>query len=177
MEYLLYLVIGGLIFYFIFSHKKGDKGIVSHWYYHFEDLQTSAQDFYTSIEQSLAESQMPDLSISREWFAESGIASSQREYLSVHRGDNGFYICAAPDGKCFFVSCWMKFSQPWADFLEFIPFVGAAWAANARKRTLFQQDTQILFNETIKLAVGKAVDKLAETKGVRIVPIQDKVYA
>lgn len=71
----------------------------------------------------------------------------------------------------------MKFNQPWADFLEYIPFVGSVWAANARIRTLFQQDTQILFNETIKLVVGKAVDKLAETKGVRVAPRQDRTFA
>lgn len=58
MEYILYLVIGGLVFYFVFSHKKGDKNIVSHWYYHFEDLQASAQDFYDSLEAQLAETQI-----------------------------------------------------------------------------------------------------------------------
>ncbi len=168
MEYIFYLAIGGLVFYLVFSHKKGDKNIVSHWYYHFEDLQASAQDFYASLESSIADIQMPDLSTSREWFSESGIASSDREYLRIARGDNTFYICAAPDGRCFFVSGWMKFSQPWADFLEFIPFVGASWARNARRRTLFQQDTQILFSETIKLAVGRTVDQLAATKGIRL---------
>lgn len=177
MEYVLYLVIGALIFYFVFSHKKGDKNIVSHWYYHFEELQTSSDEFYTSIEQHLEYLAMPDIRITREWAFEAGITSSKRQYLRIYRGDNIFYVCAAPDGKCFFVSCWVKFAQPWADFLDHIPFVGTSWARNARTRTMFQQDTQILFNETIKLAVGKAVDTLAETKGLRAAPIQDKTYA
>ena len=102
MEYILYLVIGGLIFYFIFSHKKGDKNIVSHWYYHFEDLQTSSDEFYKSIEQHLGYLSMPDIRITREWVSEAGIASSERQYLHIYRGDNIFYVCAAPDGKCFY---------------------------------------------------------------------------
>lgn len=177
MEYVIYLVIGGFLFYLILSHKKGDKNIVSHWYYHFEDLQTSSDELYKSIEQHLGYLAMPDIRITREWAFEAGIASSKRQYLRIYRGDNIFYVCAAPDGKCFFVSCWVKFAQPWADFLEYIPFVGASWARNARIRTMFQQDTQILFNETMKLAVGKAVDHLAETKGVRIFPIENRIYA
>ena len=177
MQTVLTILLIILIVYILFSAKNGDKDIVSHWYYHFEDLQTSSQEFYTSLESSVAEYQMPDLQISREWFMESNVLSSRREYLHIHRGDNSFHICAAPDGRCFFVSCWVKFSQPYADFLERIPFFGASWARNARRRTMYQQDTQVLFNETIKLAVGKAVDKLAETKGVRGLRIQDQAYA
>lgn len=177
MENLLITLLIILIIYVLFGAKKGDNNIVSHWYYHFEDLQTSSQEFYTSLESYVKEYQMPDLTVSREWFMESNVLSSRREYLHIHRGDNSFHICAAPDGRCFFISCWVKFSQPYADFLEHIPFFGASWAQSARRRTMYQQDTQVLFNETIKLAVGKAVDKLAETKGLRAAPVQDKTYA
>ncbi len=175
MQFFIITLIVGIILYLLLAPRKGDKDIVSHWYYHFEDLQTSAKDFYASIEAALTESQMPDLSISREWFSEAGITSSEREYLRVHRGDNSFYICAAPDGKRFFVSCWAKFKQPMADFWESVPF-GSGIARRLRQRTMFQQDTQILFNENLKIVVGKAVDTLAETKGLRSTAIHDKAY-
>lgn len=177
MGTVIILVVFLCILFIILSHKKAETSIVSHWYYHFEDLQTSAEDFYTSIETHLADCAMPNIDFSREWQFEKNVLSSKRQYLRIHRGDNIFYVCAAPDGKCFFISCWMKMSQPLADFLEYIPLIGRRLAANARRRTFYEIDAQLLFNETIRLAVGKAVDHLAETKGVRIFPIENRIYA
>lgn len=73
MEYILYIAIGGCIFYFVLSHKKGDKNIVSHWYYHFEDLQTSSDEFYLFIEEYLKELAMPNIRISRFSAFEEGV--------------------------------------------------------------------------------------------------------
>jgi len=64
MQTFIIILMVGIVLYLILAPKSPDKDIVSHWYYHFEDFQTSAKEFYALIERALTESQMPDLSLS-----------------------------------------------------------------------------------------------------------------
>jgi hypothetical protein len=69
-----------------------------------EDFSTSAEAFYAAIEAELVARQVPDLTITRELFAEGGILSSKREYLRMRRERLVFDICAAPFGTSYFFS-------------------------------------------------------------------------
>ncbi len=69
-----------------------------------EDYSISTDDFYRAIEEELAAKEIPDLTITRELFAEGGLLSSKREYLRMRRESYVFDICAAPFGTSFFFS-------------------------------------------------------------------------
>jgi hypothetical protein len=69
-----------------------------------EDYSLSSDEFYSAIEQELAAREIPDLTITRELFAEGGLLSSKREYLRMRRERLVFDICAAPFGTSYFFS-------------------------------------------------------------------------
>jgi hypothetical protein len=80
--------------------------IIAHWHLLIDDFNTSALDFYTSVEAALAARKVPDITISRVDWKEGGAFSAKREYLRVARGRLTFDICAAPYGAGFFFSSW-----------------------------------------------------------------------
>lgn len=86
-----------------FEKKKGDQ--IDHWYSLVPGFNTSAKEFYTTIEKELKEREVPGLEMSRVDYAEGGIMSSNREYLRMTRERLVFDICAAPFGTAYFFSC------------------------------------------------------------------------
>jgi hypothetical protein len=86
----------------LFRRKK--VLVQEHWYVPLLDFKISTQDFYTAIEEELAERKVPDLEISRVEIAEGGILSAKREYLRLRRERLVFDICSAPFGTSWFFS-------------------------------------------------------------------------
>lgn len=74
-----------------------------------EDFSVSSEEFYAAIEAELTAKQIPDLTITRELFAEGGLFSPKREYLRMRRERLVFDICASPFGTSFFFST--RFAQ------------------------------------------------------------------
>jgi len=142
-----------------------DTSIVAHSSWHFEDLQLSSKEFYQSLEDQLKYYEYPQLSISRINLSTSGIFTG-REYLCVEFKEYRFYICAAPFGRSYFISWWLK-QQPsaWAILLSCIPFFGESLARNSMRKTLYQQDSEDLFMQSIKKNVEAMVHKVTMDKG------------
>lgn len=86
--------------------------VIAHWDLLIDDFETSALDFYKSIEEAAATRQIPDLKVSRVDWRESGILSAKREYLRLERGKFAFDICAAPFGTSYFFSWWLSKQPP-----------------------------------------------------------------
>ena len=131
-----------------------EHDIIAHASFHFEDLQLSSKEFYHAVEDQLKYYEYPSLHTSRvslsgsSWFV-------GREYLCVQYNEYRFYICAAPFGKSYFVSWWLK-RQPgfWARFFK-----------NRMRKTLYQQDTEDLFLQSVKKIIEALVEKVNIDKG------------
>lgn len=80
---------------------------VSHWHALLDDFNTSAIDFYRSVEQELKSREVPTTQVERVLFRESGVLTAQREYLRISRQRLTFDLCAAPFGKGQFFSWWL----------------------------------------------------------------------
>lgn len=93
------------IFDFIFGveNKKGE--ILDHWIAFHDSLQFPPQDFYAAIEKELEARKVPGMEISHEEFSEGGLASDKRIYLKLLRERLFIYVCAAPFGTGYFLSC------------------------------------------------------------------------
>jgi hypothetical protein len=142
-----------------------ENSIVAHSSWHFEDLQLSSKEFYQSVEDQLKWYEYPNLRISRVNLTESSFYTG-REYLCIRFKEHHFYICAAPFGRSYFISWWLK-EQPslWTVLLSYIPFFGARLARNSMKKTFYQKDTEDLFLQSIKGVVNTLVDKVKTDKG------------
>jgi hypothetical protein len=86
----------------LFEKKKGN--VIDHWYALVPGFNTSTKEFYTAIENTLKDRQVPGLEISHVDFTEGGLLSAKREYLRMTRERLVFDICAAPFGTSYFFS-------------------------------------------------------------------------
>src|SRR5581483_7021926 len=86
--------------------------VVAHWNTLIEGLQTSALEFYSSVEQLVGRREVPEAKTSRVDWSEGGLHSAKREYLRLTRGRFSFDVCAAPFGTGFFVSWWLGEPRP-----------------------------------------------------------------
>ena len=89
---------GVLFILSIFSGKSEGSG---NWSHLFANMQADPEKFYTLIEQSLKERQIPCFNTSQITLKEGSILSHTRVYLEVSRWDYIFHICAAPWGNAF----------------------------------------------------------------------------
>ncbi len=83
----------------------------SHWSTLIGNFQASPKEFYTSVEASLEQREIPDIQTSRVVYPEGGAFSPRREYLRVKSGDHLFDICGAPFGTGFFFSSWLTMKE------------------------------------------------------------------
>lgn len=139
-----------------------------HSYQHFEDLQLSADQFYTLLEKMIAEYQYPDIRLSRRNLKEGGIFSSNRVYLCITRNYQNYYVCAAPYGRSFFISWWLQEDAHTAsNVAEKIPLVGKAIANSMESKSFYQLDTELMFIQSINSIVKMAVEKVKADHGFR----------
>lgn len=81
--------------------------LIGRWHQYIPAYQTSALDFYASVESGIQTLGLPDeIRTSRVVFKEAGIVSANREYLRVERRRVAFDLCAAPYGSGYFFSWW-----------------------------------------------------------------------
>lgn len=125
-----------------------------HWM--FEEIKFSTKDFYLYTEAFIAEKQIPSVKISRVYHNVKGILSAQREYLRVQYHEYFFDICAAPFAHDFFVS-WHQ-----GELRQIFD--------RRRKKTFFEEDTELMFKESIKICIERAIDVMKRKTGYRITP-------
>lgn len=136
--------------------------IHSHHSHHFEDFQMSATEFYQDLKDIIFNKGFPSVKTSIAAFSTGGILNPHRNYLEVKSDNHVFYVCAAPYGKNFFISYWLKEAEE--DFDEVI--LRKVFGVVARK-SFFQIDSEAMFVESIKKAIMLAIDRATEQRGLR----------
>ncbi len=87
---------------------QAPRVLKSHWHLTIEGLTTvSPQEFYLLVEAAIVAREIPDLTMSRVRWRESGPLSPEREYLRIQRKGLAFDLCGAPFGEGFFISWWL----------------------------------------------------------------------
>ena len=138
------------------------------WHHHFDNLQMSSNDFYSSLEEIIIQKELPKVKISRVTLAEAGLLSADREYLRVQRYQYVFDICAAPFGKEFFISWWLgENTNYFGRILSTIPLIDKLLGKSSKERTYYQIDSLTMFKESIHAIILQLVDSIAEGKGLR----------
>ena len=200
--------------------------VAGHWHGYIEDFSTSALDFYVLVQDGIARRAIPDLTISRVEWKESGAGSGKRIYLRVSREGLNFDICAAPFGTGYFFSWWLAriplvlqdlvvlfgvclvsgfvlrssffafsrgagcFGAVLGLFIYFgllfgfgaavrygnlgaeptilsMPITGFLYGLVFRPATYFNEDTALMFRESVHNAMMEAIDAVTSAQGVR----------
>jgi len=149
--------------------------IISHWHQPFEDTKLSSQDFYRTLFDAIKGCAFPNVVMEKKIHLEGTLLSPGREYLRIRRDEYTFDVCAAPFGTNFFISYWLSEEQGCGVALvRAIPFIGKGWARLISQKTFYQQDTEIMFKESIRAVLMEVIAKLAdEGKGLRKLSPED----
>ena len=86
----------------IWRRKKPE--VLAYKYQLIDGMEGSTDELYKTIEDELAEREVPGIAITREEFAEGGLLSARRVYLRMRRERFVFDVCSAPYGKAWFYS-------------------------------------------------------------------------
>ncbi len=141
----------------------------ANWYHHFADFQYSSHAFYDKLQNLINEQNYPGVKSYVAPHSEGGILSAKRDYLSVHRNETRFDICAAPFGKGFFISWWLTETSGCLTALFLgIPKWGE-WLSNyANRKSFYHVDSQTMFKTAIHSLILAVIDDITEPKGIRL---------
>jgi len=145
--------------------------IFSNWNTMIEGLDASPQEFFSQVEKSIEERELPNAKMSRVDWKEGGVFSAKREYLRVRRKQYTFDICGAPFGNGFFVSWWLgEVPSGFWRLISFIPIFGPLLQKLIKPLTYYEIDTRVMYQSLVHSAVLEVIDNMTDTKGVRKVP-------
>ena len=162
---ILILVIVSIVIVIVTARKTEAIG---NWGHLFADMQQDSEEFYKLVEEILKANQVPGIHTRRMLIKEGGLFSYQRVYLEVIRGEYTFHICAAPWGKGFFFSWWLREEVSDLDaFIKKIPIIGPPIYKIRQYKPYYKLDTDGMFRTSVHQSVLAAIDELTEAKGMR----------
>lgn len=139
--------------------------IHSHSYQHFEDLQLSTKEFYKMLAALIKEYEYPNVkckivALEERYGLLNTLLLSNRDYLQISRGKLRYLVCAAPFGRSYFISWWHE--QRETDLERFLTKL-----LGPKKKTRYEVDTELMFNNAIASIVKLAIQKATADKGFR----------
>jgi hypothetical protein len=147
---------------------KLDASIVDSWSTTYDDLQFSTKEFYNGLAAAINERELPDISTCTVFLNEGGWFSRQREYFVIQRNKMQFIVCAAPYGRAYFFSWYLRETDALGDFLLQIPYVGNLLYRMCKpKPTFYRRDTFMMFKASVRHVVSGAIAQIEQSKGVR----------
>lgn len=142
--------------------------IISHWSTLIENFNTSPQDFYEAVTESIQKREMPNVRIDRITLKESHFLSAKREYLRIScKNEFYFAICGAPFGTGFFVSWWLLQppAAPLVALFARLPLLYLIARALVKPWTYYRMDTATMFRTATHQAVLEVVDLITSKQG------------
>lgn len=167
-RYIWYALFGFalIIILYRWTKKEPEKeldAIHQHHYHHFSDLQLSSADFYDTLTAIITEREFPNVKCSRVTMSTGGYFDPRRTYLEVKGDEQVFYVCAAPFGKNFFISYWLRDVPEGCGEV----FLRKVFGLEPGKKTFYQIDSAAMFMESIKSAVLQAIEAATTERGLR----------
>ncbi len=143
--------------------RTGIDILIAHWNTTLNGVRLQPSVFYETVENELAQRQIPNLSITRVFLRESGLFSARREYLRVRQGNLIFDICGFPAADSFTVSWWLGAVEKTVGNLFFeIPLIGKFLEERLNPATYFEIDVEATLQRTVHTSVLRIVDELTD---------------
>ena len=142
---------------------------ISSWSNTVQEFQFSTEEFYDLLDAKIKERELPDVKTCTRNISQGGLFSKNRLYFEARRKDYTFHICAAPYGKDYFFSWYLRVKlHPIWELLSRIPIIGAFFDAKLTYKTYYQLDTESMFKQSIHHVVTSTIDDILEPKGKRL---------
>ncbi len=151
-----------LFFLFIFWLIETNTFVLSHWHHTFDKTNFSTQEFYDTLENSLFERKIPDVTVRRVTHNERIILSSKREYFRINWKGETFDVCAASYGNGMYVSWW--FVDRSTRLHRLVMRIPVIKYLNTTK-TYHRADLEQMFADLIHLCVLESIDGMTGIAG------------
>lgn len=156
-----------IIVFLVIVRALRSSEAIGNWSHLFLNMTHDPKEFYQKIESLLQAHEIPSKTKQR-IFQEGSIFSHNRLYLEVASADYIFHICAAPWGKGFFFSWWLRQNLSGLDeILNLIPWIGPRIVAARQYKSYYKLDTDTMFRTSVHKCILAAIDDLTEAQGVR----------
>ena len=146
---------------------------ISSWSHTVPEFQFSTEEFYKLVEAKIKERELPEVKVKQRNFKQGGVFSKNRLYLEVSRKDYIFHICAAPYGKDYFFSWYLRvklsFLQEW---FSRVPVIGRFVVRQLQMKTYYQLDTEHMFRQSIHHVVTSCIQDILEPKGRKLTELE-----
>ena len=165
LKYAGYFLLLLIVLKVIATSSKAMKVVNGHGHRLFDGQLSSPLEVYEALKVEIDKKAITGLAYSSINHREGGVLSANRVYMRIAYRDNTFDICAAPFGnENFFVSWWLGDTS-----FGLLDALSNVFRRNFQKRdkTLYEQDTEIVFKEMVLESVAEVMGKLMETKGMR----------
>lgn len=140
-----------------------------YYHQHFDNVQFSAQEFYSVIKELVAEKQISNLKVSRFVRSEGDFFSARREYLRITRKRVAIDVCGFVFGRGFYISC-RKGRVPAATdkVIRNKKSAGSKVAdIFSRKETFYRIDSDEAFKTFVQQSIVDAIHLLSGGRGMR----------
>ena len=159
------LIIIAVILIAIFARTP--MTIKSHpWNHFYDNIQFSAKEFYTQVEEGLRARKVEGLDYAKESFVQSHVFSARREYLRITQNEYVFYICAAGFGTGTFVSWWLCVKDE--KIVNKIPILSKLAGKDRNNKSFYQMDTEAMYQSVVHNTVVAVADAMTAEGGVRL---------
>ena len=148
-------------------YGKTPMTIKSHpWNHFYDNIQFSAKEFYTQVEDGLRARKVEGLDYAKESFLQSHLFSARREYLRITQSEYVFYVCAAPFGTGTFVSWWLCVKDE--KIINKVPILSKFAGKDRNNKSFYQMDTEAMYQSVVHSTVVAVADAMTEEKGLRL---------
>lgn len=153
-----------------------NDNILARWQTSLENVACSPLEFYAQVEDTLIESELPNLQFSNITRNEGGWFSLRRIYLRIQYQRLYFDISAFVGGNSLIVGWWLHLeTQGLTDLFLEIPILSFLLERTTRSETYYKTDYLEFFQRTVHNSILRIVDELQEANGLPLLPPEARI--
>lgn len=141
---------------------------IDSWQYAILDFNFSSEQFYKLVGQKISLQEIPKVKMKMRNIRQGGWFSKRRLYLEVRSKRHIFHICAAPYGKSYFFSWYLRVKMSFfREWLTRWPIVGKWFLVRMKYQPYYKLDTANMFKLSIKHCIDAAIQEVTDPSGLR----------
>lgn len=149
---------------------------IASWNHMVDEFHFSTEEFYKLLEEKIKQRELPDVKTKTRNISQGGLLSKKRLYFEVTRKDYIFHVCAAPFGKSYFFSWYLRVKMSrWQELIVRIPYIGASIVKNMQYQSYYQLDTANMFKSAVHHCITDAIDDVLDPKGSKLSELERRI--
>lgn len=149
---------------------------IASWNHMVDDFHYSTEEFYKLLEAQIKKKEVPGVKTRTRNIKQGGMLSKNRLYFEVSRKEYIFHVCAAPFGKGYFFSWYLRVKTSWfRNLLTRLPVLGPAFKLRFELQPYYKIDTANMFKASIHSCITDTIDEVLQPKGSKLSELERRI--